>query len=310
MTESLGPGVKREGADALVRAILAASRDKTVAVRDAGSALLVAAAQVGVRWRSAMFKRLQGCGSGQGWRAWTRKECCTGQATTCLSQDRSKKEYTMFYAQCAKGAITLWGRLLEPCLPTATGSHNLHAAQVVPHDSLLAAQNGLPAGDKKAAGELFAKLAGGGLGEGPCGYAAPSAAGPAAMMTSAAAGRQAKPAAGAARLPGAFEPQPKAPEPMEAAILVPQTQAREERARRVSRWLRCGWGLRRIHGLCVRRHGRPAPAVPPPPCSLAPTHPFCSSQFRPRSLRYEGLSPDEPELLEKEFQGVASPEFR
>ncbi|RMZ53878.1 hypothetical protein APUTEX25_005624, partial [Auxenochlorella protothecoides] len=179
MTESLGPGVKREGADALVRAILAASRDKTVAVRDAGSALLVA------------------------------------------------------------------------------------AAQVVPHDSLLAAQNGLPAGDKKAAGELFAKLAGGGLGEGPCGYAAPSAAGPAAMMTSAAAGRQAKPAAGAARLPGAFEPQPKAPEPVEAAILVPQPQAREERARR----------------------------------------------FRPRSLRYEGLSPDEPELLEKEFQGVTSPEF-
>ncbi|KAL6766815.1 TOG1 [Auxenochlorella protothecoides x Auxenochlorella symbiontica] len=180
MTESLGPGVKREGADALVRAILAASRDKTVAVRDAGSALLVA------------------------------------------------------------------------------------AAQVVPHDSLLAAQNGLPAGDKKAAGELFAKLAGGGLGEGPRGPAAPSAAGPAAMMTSAAAGRQAKPAAGAARLPGAFEPQPKAPEPVEAAILVPQPQAREERARR----------------------------------------------FRPRSLRYEGLSPDEPELLEKEFQGVASPEFR
>ncbi|KFM25421.1 Protein MOR1 [Auxenochlorella protothecoides] len=132
MTESLGPGVKREGADALVRAILAASRDKTVAVRDAGSALLVA------------------------------------------------------------------------------------AAQVVPHDSLLAAQNGLPAGDKKAAGELFAKLAGGGL------------------------------------------------EPVEAAILVPQPQAREERARR----------------------------------------------FRPRSLRYEGLSPDEPELLEKEFQGVTSPEFR
>lgn len=127
MTEHLGPGVKREGADALLRAVLAASREKTVAVRDAGAALLAAAAKVGGSGacNSTPGAGWRGRGSGS---SWVSQGAPSGLATTCPDRNPSLRA----------GAMVPFpppprGREKTPCFtaagpsdPSVADSRNLH----------------------------------------------------------------------------------------------------------------------------------------------------------------------------------------
>lgn len=176
----------------------------------------------------------------------------------------------------------------------------------------MAAAGLLVSADKKLAMEALTKVLGGPVSAssaaGPAGAAAAAAA--ASRPGTAASTRGAPSRAGAASRPGTARPAAAAPAAPAAAVAAPEaggpilaySESKAERARKVRLRVVTAWAV----------YASPLPACRQlAPCLTHVSALLChlALQYRPRPGKFEGVAPEEVELLQRELAAVASPDW-
>lgn len=235
--------------------------------------------------------------------------CCPLRITKVVAEGNGKKGVDSALRAaalgCADKAVSVReaGSALLTELATQLGPEAVSAAVPL-----------LVSADRKLAQEAISKVLGSAT-AGTSSAAAPSAASsrPATAASrpgTSAAGRPGTSRAAGGRgaaAPAASVPAPVAVEVPAGAILA-FSDGKAERARKVSfvdsmRW---GGSMRR-HSLLLRCPCVSCPRpVHPPRCSFPCRVPL---QYRPRPGKFDGISPEEPDLLQRELTAVTSPEW-